>query len=502
MSAVQVRFAGPGVDGNLAALVADAWMNTHPWDYWLAPSKLRPEAEQAMESLRAALEHHPRHAFCIHLFIHLTEASGDTSLLAEARPFAELLPQLVPGAPHLVHMGFHTLMHTGDYHEGDLDNEQASLQPRQIYPMHNLDTLSWACRIQGRSQCSLDAADRLERLALPLVGSGIFETGFPPSRFAAQRPLTLVAFGMHEAILAARSPLPCAADAFLCGIWHFARGAAHAGSGHLDAALRELRLLQQQHSAVAATSRPAGRPWQNFNGSSKWGVFPAEQILELAVWELRARFARAEHEQFDAWQKGAQKLSQTEELEAWEAALTTEAALSYDEPPPWFLPVGVRLGDSLLRAGKYREAAKVFNTSLQNLPHNGWALFGQLQLCQLLKSSRLNAVGCQDQQLLFTAAWRRADVRLASAADIAGPTKLTQTEINAIVGSQKLGFPGLWLLVALTVLGFMAAATWMAASASACTACIACAGYKQLADGGDARCLRKSAGAGEQGEAA
>ena len=39
---------------------------------------------------------------------------------------------------------------------------------RQIYPMHNLDTLSWACRIQGRSSCSLDAAKSLEHRALDL----------------------------------------------------------------------------------------------------------------------------------------------------------------------------------------------------------------------------------------------------------------------------------------------------------------------------------------------
>ena len=35
--------------------------------------------------------------------------------------------------------------------------------------MHNLDTLSWACRIQGRSQCALDGAKSLEHLALPLA---------------------------------------------------------------------------------------------------------------------------------------------------------------------------------------------------------------------------------------------------------------------------------------------------------------------------------------------
>lgn len=35
--------------------------------------------------------------------------------------------------------------------------------------MHNLDTLSWVCRIQGRSVCALDAAKSLEHRALPLA---------------------------------------------------------------------------------------------------------------------------------------------------------------------------------------------------------------------------------------------------------------------------------------------------------------------------------------------
>ena len=163
---------------NLVALTADALMNTSPWDYWVPAangsssshgSQLRPTADRAMRMLHEALSINPRHAFCIHLLVHLTEASGNLTLLEEVRPFAELLPQLIPGAPHLIHMTFHTLMHTGNFHRADGDNAWASKLPRQIYPMHNLDTLSWVCRIQGRSLCSLDAAKSLEHKALPLA---------------------------------------------------------------------------------------------------------------------------------------------------------------------------------------------------------------------------------------------------------------------------------------------------------------------------------------------
>ena len=262
---------GPKSHPNIAALVADAWMNTQPWNYWEPSGRMRQEAEQALQILQQALLSNPRHAFCVHLYVHVTEASGNQSLLHLARPFAELLPNLMPGAPHLVHMSFHTLMHTGDFYVADVDNGRASSLPRQIYPMHNLDTLSWVCRIQGRSACSLDAAKSLEHLALPLaarlcpmkavlafvesswdrsgrhsfprlfgeltwskivsdslvvtaarpgtakVGTGVFETGFPPARFASVWPLTLLAFGRLTAITSAQLPEQSKLDPVLGG---------------------------------------------------------------------------------------------------------------------------------------------------------------------------------------------------------------------------------------------------------------------------------------------
>ena len=169
MMLVLADSGGPKANPNIAALTADALMNTQPWNYWISPGYPRHEAQQALRILETALASHPKHPFCVHLYVHVTEASGNQSLLRLARPFAEILPSLMPGAPHLVHMSFHTLMHTGDFHAADIDNGRASSLPRQIYPMHNLDTLSWVCRIQGRSACSIDAAKSLEHLALRLA---------------------------------------------------------------------------------------------------------------------------------------------------------------------------------------------------------------------------------------------------------------------------------------------------------------------------------------------
>lgn len=49
------------------------------------------------------------------------------------------------------------------------------------------------------------------------VGSDIFETGFPPARFAAVWPLTLLAFGRFKQILLEEPPVQCNLDPFLAG---------------------------------------------------------------------------------------------------------------------------------------------------------------------------------------------------------------------------------------------------------------------------------------------
>lgn len=387
MAEIYMQF---GPDANLAALAAVALMNTHPWDYWQESGIPRPEAARALVIIEEALLLDPRHAFIVHLFVHITEASGNVQLLRRAQSFAEVLPDLQPGAPHIQHMAFHTLMHTGGYADSDADNERASTMPRQIYPMHNLDTLAWVCRIQGRQQCALSAASRLTDLALQAQEEGLFETGFPPARFAAQQLLTMVAFSMSGAILAAEPPLSCT-ESFSCGIWHYARGVSWARRGNPERARLAAADLQDKRRVVAASAaRPPEWAWKNFNGSREWGMFPADAILGLAEHELAAFIAYAEG-------------NLVNEVASWRAAADAETALPYDEPPSWYLPVGTRFSNALRRAGSLQKAGHILNMTLAVYPHNGWALFEQLQLCQI------GGGRCEELQHRFDLAWRHAD---------------------------------------------------------------------------------------------
>lgn len=459
-----------GPDTNLAALTAEGWLLTSPWDYWERPGKARPASQHALDVVRAALLLDPRHPFCVHLFVHITEASGDMQLIQEAVPYASVLQELIPGSPHLVHMNFHTLMHVGDYSVSATNNNHASSMPRQVYPMHNLDCLAWSCRAEGRSHCALAAAGRLRSVSEHIAYHGVAETGFPAVRFAVQELLTQIAFGMGATILNAVEPPMACNDAYACGIWHFARGVSLAKAGDVAAALLEHDALEVQQQRVAASLEEAPDwEWKNFNGSKEWALLPVTALLDIASSELQAACARA---------RGFPEA----ELAAWRSAWLGEAALPYDEPPAWYLPVGLRYGDALSRAGRVDEATAVFNETLSKYPHHGWALFGLLQLCR--QSQDADCIGIERR---FDAAWQLADVELASAADVAGPTKVLEALVEADVQSHQGAIVSSWTWMAWATLG--AAGLWIAPACARNGGLSGvrrrcCAGHYESLDGG------------------
>jgi Flp pilus assembly protein TadD len=57
-------------------------------------------------------------------------------------------------------------------------------------------------------------------------------------------------------------------------------------------------------------------------------------------------------------------------------AVVTEDALTYDEPPGWYLPSRNALGVALVRSGDFVAAERVFRDELVLHPESGRALFG------------------------------------------------------------------------------------------------------------------------------
>jgi tetratricopeptide (TPR) repeat protein len=57
-------------------------------------------------------------------------------------------------------------------------------------------------------------------------------------------------------------------------------------------------------------------------------------------------------------------------------AVKLQDVIPYMEPPYWYYPVRQSLGAALLADGKAEVAIEVFKASLEEVPNNGWALYG------------------------------------------------------------------------------------------------------------------------------
>jgi tetratricopeptide (TPR) repeat protein len=157
-----------------------------------------------------------------------------------------------------------------------------------------------------------------------------------------------VRFGRWTDILQAEAP-----DADLKharGMWHYARGRAHAGTGAIAAAeadLARLRALRDEKSLASERLE--------FNTS--------RQILGIAAEVLAGHVAEA---------KGSLPAAVTH----LRKAAQLEDELVYGEPPEWSVPVRQELGRMLAQAARYAEAERVFEEDLKRFPKNIWSLEG------------------------------------------------------------------------------------------------------------------------------
>eukprot|EP00928_Gymnodinium_smaydae_P033426 TRINITY_DN23950_c0_g1_i1.p1 TRINITY_DN23950_c0_g1~~TRINITY_DN23950_c0_g1_i1.p1 ORF type:complete len:658 (-),score=35.77 TRINITY_DN23950_c0_g1_i1:91-2064(-) len=395
-------------------LAAEGWMATHPWDYWLDQSRPRPETGNAIELLESVLREEPNNGWAMHLYVHITEASKYAS---QALPYARSLPHAFPGAPHTSHMAFHTLMHSGHYAFSERVNLEASEMLRQVYPLHNLDTLTWICRVQGNSRCAMMASARLEHLSMRWAQfPNVFETGFPVSRFGVQHMLTLLAFSRYTEIIDL-SPPPDFVDMYWFAIWHFTRGVAAARTKDLALATEQLASLHDTRVAITALGKNSATmpPWSfgNFGGDANWGMFPISAVINITTSELEAEIALASGEAAKA-------------IEMFTQASALESQLPYDEPPTWYLPVASRLGAAMILANNYTGAQRIYSQSLRAFPNNGWVLFGLWQACD--KDPRPWSSACRDVSSEFRHAWKHSDVQLSSSAEVSWYSEVVATQ--------------------------------------------------------------------------
>ena len=92
-------------------------------------------------------------------------------------------------------------------------------------------------------------------------------------------------------------------------------------------------------------------------------------------------------------------------------AVAIEDKLAYNEPNDMIFPTRHALGAELLAAGKPVEAEAVFRADLKYHPNNGWAYYG---VSQALAAQKKDAEAAEARKQ-FEQAWRRADIKLATA---------------------------------------------------------------------------------------
>lgn len=374
---------------HLGALLAEAIMDQHPWDLWDQTGKAKPWTPEILEILERNLERNPKHAASIHLYIHATEASKSPE---RALRYADRLPELIPGAGHLVHMPSHTYIRTGDYHKGVLVNSRAvavdssymtACYAAGIYPLmyfpHNYHFLTACAALEGNSELSLAAAGRMvEKLDTGLMQQSGYET---IQHFWSIPMYLQVKFARWDEILS--TPKPDAGLLYPQGIWHYARAMAFINQDNLTAATQELDQLK-----VISTDA-------SLDQIAIFDINLMGDIIDIAENVIAGELAAAKGDfaQAEAFLRNA---------------IAIEDQLNYTEPPDWFFSVRHHLGPVLLRAGKYGEAETVYREDLATFPKNGWALNGLIESLQL-QNKHQEARQVKEQ---MDKAWQYADIQL------------------------------------------------------------------------------------------
>ena len=349
-------------DLDAATLFAEAGMNLHPWGLWHTDGTPEEGTEEVVATLESVIRREPNHLGAIHYYIHAVEASNSPE---RALAGANRLAQLAPAAGHIVHMPAHIYIRTGDYEAALSTNQKAALADQayiktgaadgiytMMYYSHNLHFIAMAAAMNG----NYPEARRGAQLLAANVGPHVKD--MPPLGGFMTVPLAVeVRFHKWNEILKVPQPDPSMATATI--FWHFARGLALAGTGKLDEAEAEHKII-----ADAEAKTPPDAIFQMpINNKTK-------DILKIAENVLGAKISLAKNDMDGT-------------VSQLRAAVATQDLLKYDEPEDWFYPVRENLGAVLLKIGDYPGAEDVFRADLARHPRNPRSLFG---LEQALKS--------------------------------------------------------------------------------------------------------------------
>lgn len=375
-------------DLDAATLFAESGMNLRPWGLWHVDGTPEAGTEEVVATLESVIRRDPNHLGAIHYYIHATEASSNPE---RALAYANKLASLAPNAGHIVHMPSHVYIRTGDYEAAVKTNEEAATVDRAyiqasgvqgIYPMmyysHNLHFIAMCASMNGNYAEAKKNADLLVANVAPHVKD------MPPLEGFMTIPMAVdIRFHKWNEVLAMAEPDP--AMKITTGFWHFARGMALAGTGKLNQAEAEYKIVSEAEQNTPPDVVFAA-PINN----------KAKDIMKISEDVLGAKIAMARKDNLQA-------------ISLLTAAVAIQDTLKYGEPPDWFFPVRESLGGVLLINGDATGAEKVFRADLDRNPRNPRSLFG---LQQALKAQNRNYdAGFVEAE--FHDSWKGGDVNVA-----------------------------------------------------------------------------------------
>lgn len=369
------------LDDHIAAIAAEAQMNTQPWDYWEAGGYApKGRIGHAIRLVEGIIARNPTHAQAQHLYIHLYEASA---FPGQAEAAADRLAEpLVPNSGHLVHMPAHLYYVVGRFKDSIRANvaaakiDEAYLETSPImglyrfgYYPHNVHFIVTSAQMAGDMETALSQAAKLREILSVEVTSQ-----FPWTQPVDAAPFFAYAqFASPDDILALEAPdarLP-----YVTAAYHYARAVARA---------------MQQDRAGFDTEIAAMR---NIDGATDWsdmidGGVPAPTLMKLAETVAEARYHLAAGDAAAA-------------IPLLEEAVALEADVNYFEPPYWYYPVSQTLGAAKFMAGDAAGAKRAFMAALAKQPGNGWSLWGLAQAEEALGDRS----AAQASMAAFETAW-------------------------------------------------------------------------------------------------
>jgi tetratricopeptide (TPR) repeat protein len=369
-------------DDDAAVLYAESLMDLNPWKFWTPDGKPAAGTLEIVAVLERVLARAPDHIGANHYYIHAVEASPHPE---KALVSAKRLETLAPSAGHLVHMPAHTYIRTGRYLDAAraniaairADERRAQLEGDSfymtVYYAHNLHFLAISNAFAGNSRDAIAAANKLYEVEAPRVKEVPFVDGF-----LFTPAVLLVQFGRWDEVLAL--PEPAFEAPMTDALWRFARTLAFAAKGRSEEASAERAKFLEAAGVLSKTI-----PYSNNDAAS---------LMAVARPYLDGRLALMAGDNAAA-------------IGHFRKAVAAEDALTYDEPPAWYLPSRDALGAALLRERYYAAAEQVYRDELAIHPESGRALYGL--------SAALVAQG-RDRETTevmkrFEQAWRAADVK-------------------------------------------------------------------------------------------